>query len=73
MKSDAKRLVVVRAWLFAVTVVSALIAGNAAIAHDGKKHTEENPHVLFEIEALLMLWRGEVIATDTYLNEEGPV
>ena len=55
MKSDAKRLAVVRAWLFAVTVVSALIAGNAAIAHDGKKHTDENPHVLFGTEALLML------------------
>ena len=35
------------AWLFAVTVVSGLIAGNAAIAHDGKKHTDENPHVLY--------------------------
>ena len=55
MKSDAVRLAVVRAWLFAVTVVLGLIAGNAAIAHDGKKHTEENPHVLFGIEALLML------------------
>ena len=44
MKSDAKRLAVVRAWLFAVTVVSGLIARNAAIAHDGKKHTDENPH-----------------------------
>ena len=50
MKSDAKRLAVVRAWLFAVTVVSALIAGNAAIAHDGKKHIEENPHVLLELK-----------------------
>ena len=61
------------AWLFAVTVVSGLIAGNAAIAHDGKKHTDENPHVLYGAEALLMLERGEVIATDTHLNEEGPV
>ena len=55
LKSDAKRLAVVRAWLFAVTVVSGLIARNAAIAHDGKKHTDKNPHVLFGIEALLML------------------
>ena len=47
------------------------IAGNAAIAHDGKKHTDENPHVLYGT-ALLMLERGEVIATDTHLNEEGP-
>ena len=54
MKIDAKRLAVVRAWQFAVMVVSVLIAGNAAIAHDGKKHTEENPHVLFGTEALLM-------------------
>ena len=45
MRSDATRLAVVRAWLFAVTVVSGLIAGNAAIAHDGKKHTAENPLV----------------------------
>ena len=59
--------------LFAVTVVLGLIAGNAAIAHDGKKHTDENPHVLYGAEALLMLERGEVIATDTHLNEEGPV
>ena len=73
MKSDATRLAVVRAWLFAVTVVSGLIAGNAAIAHDGKKHTDENPHVQYGTEALLMLERGEVIATDTHLNEEGPV
>ena len=73
MKSDATRRAVVRAWLFAVTVVSGLIAGNAAIAHDGKKHTDENPHVLYGTEALLMLERGEVIATDTHLNEEGPV
>ena len=35
MKSDATRLDVVRAWLFAVAVVSGLIAGSAAIAHDG--------------------------------------
>ena len=47
MKSDATRLAVVRAWLFAVTVVSGLIAGNAAIAHHGKKHTVENPQVLY--------------------------
>ena len=73
MKSDATRLAVVWAWLFAVTVVSGLIAGNAAIAHDGKKHTDENPHVLYGTEALLMLERGEVIATDTHLNDEGPV
>ena len=73
MKSDATRRAVVRAWLFTVTVVSGLIAGNAAIAHDGKKHTDENPHVLYGTEALLMLERGEVIATDTHLNEEGPV
>ena len=73
MKSDVTRLAVVRAWLFAVTVVSELIAGNAAIAHDGKKHTDENPHVLHGTEALLMLERGEVIATDTHLNEEGSV
>ena len=73
MKSDAIKPVVVCAWWFAVTVVSGLIAGNAAIAHDGKKHTDENPHVLYGTEALLMLERGEVIATDTHLNEEGPV
>ena len=73
MKSDARRLNAFRAWLSAVTVVSGLIAGNAAIAHDGKKHTDENPHVLYGTEALLMLERGEVIATDTHLNEEGPV
>ena len=54
MKSNATRLAFVRAWLYAATVVSGLIAGNAAIAHDGKKHTEENPHVLFGTEALLM-------------------
>ena len=72
MKGDATRLAVVRAWLFAVTVVSGLIAGNAAIAHDGKKHTDENPHVLYGTEALLMLECGDVIATDTHLNEEGP-
>ena len=53
--------------------MSWLFAGNAAIAHDGKKHTDENPHVLYGTEALLMLERGEVIATDTHLNEEGPV
>ena len=55
------------------TVVSRLIAGNAAIAHEGKKHTDENPHVLYGTEALLMLDRGEVIATDTHLNKEGSV
>ena len=69
LKSDAKRLAVVRAWLFAVTVVSGLIAGNAAIAHDGKKHTDENPHVLYGNSTLLMMERGEVTATDTHLNE----
>ena len=73
MKSDATRLAVVRAWLFAVTVVSGLIARNTAFAHDGTKHTDENPHVLHGTEALLMLGRGEVIATDTHLNEEGSV
>ena len=73
MKSDATRLAVVRAWLFAVTAVSGLIAGNAGIAHDGKKHTDQYPLVLYGTEATLMLERGEVIATDTHLNEEGPV
>ena len=73
MKSDATIVAVVRTWLFAVTAVSGLIAGSAAFAHDGKKHTDENPHVLYGTEALLMLERGEVIATDTHLNEEGPV
>ena len=55
MKSVATRLAVVRARLFAVTVVSGLIAGNAAIAHDGKKRTDENPRVMYGTEALLML------------------
>jgi len=73
MKSDATIVAVVRTWLFAVTAVSGLIVGSAAFAHDGKKHTDENPHVLYRAEALLMLERGEVIATDTHLNEEGPV
>jgi len=73
MKSDATIVAVVRTWLFAVTAVSGLIAGSAAFAHEGKKHTDENPHVLYGAEALLMLERGEVIATDTHLNEEGPV
>ena len=73
MKSDATIVAVVRTWLFAVTAMSGLIAGSAAFAHDGKKHTDENPHVLYGTEALLMLDRGEVIATDTHLNEEGPV
>ena len=72
MKSDATRLAVVFAWWFAVMVVSGLITGSAAIAHDGKKHTGENPHVLYVTEALLMMERGEVIATDPHLNEEGP-
>ena len=58
MKSDATRLTLVRAWLFSVTVVSGLIAGNAAIAHGGKKHTDESPRVLYGTEALLMLERG---------------
>ena len=53
-------------------VVLGLIAGSAAIAHDGKKHTGENPHVLYGTLALLILERDEVIATDTHLNEEGP-
>ena len=73
MKSDATIVAVVRTWLFAVTAVSGLIVGSAAFAHDGKKHSDENPHVLYGAEALLMLERGEVIATDTQLNEEGPV
>ena len=73
MKSDATSVAVVRTWLLAVTPVSGLIVGSAAYAHDGKKHTDENPHVLYGAEALLMLERGEVIATDTHLNEEGPV
>jgi hypothetical protein len=73
MKSDATIVAVVRTWLFAVTAVSGLIVDSAAFAHDGKKHTDENPHVLYGAEALLMLERGEVIATDTHLNEEGPV
>ncbi|MEK9853610.1 MAG: hypothetical protein VW495_02300 [Rhodobiaceae bacterium] len=73
MKSDATIVAVVRTWLFAVTAVSGLIVGSAAFAHDGKKHTDENPHVLYGTKALLMLDRGEVIATDTHLNEEGPV
>ncbi len=68
MKSDATKLAVVRAWLFAEAVVSGLITGNTAIADDGNKHTDENPHVLNGTEALLMLERGEVIATDTHLN-----
>ena len=55
------------------TAVSGLIAGSAAFAHDGKKHTDENPHVLYGNSALLMMERGEVTATDTHLNEEGPV
>ncbi len=53
--------------------MSGLIAGNAAIVHDGKNHTDENPHVLYGTKALRILERGEVIATDTHLNEEGPV
>ena len=73
MKSDTTIVAVVRTWLLAVTAVSGLIVGSAAFAHDGKKHTDENPHVLYGAEALLMLERGEVIATDTHLNEEGPV
>ena len=73
MKIAAIRLAVIRGWLFAVTVVSGLIASNAAIAHDGKKHADENPHVLYGTLALLILERDEVIATDTHLNEEGPV
>ncbi len=72
MEGDATRLAVVRAWLFAVTVVSGLIACNAAIAHDGKKHTDESPHVLFGTEALLMLECADVIATNTHLFEECP-
>ena len=36
MKSGATRLAVVWAWLFALTVVLGLIAGNAAIAMTGR-------------------------------------
>ena len=72
-KSDATRLGVVRPWLFALTFVSGLIASNAVIAHDGKKHTDEIPQVLHEIETLLIMESGEVIAIDTHLHEEGPV
>ena len=68
MKGDATRHAAVCAWWFAVMVVSGLIAGSAAIAHDGKKHTGENPYVLYGTEALLMMERGEVIATDTHLD-----
>ena len=50
MKSYATRIIVARAWLLAVTVVSGLIAGSAAIAHDGKKHTDENPHACMELK-----------------------
>ena len=50
MKSYATRIVFARAWLFAVTVVSELIVGIAAIAHDGKKHTDENPHACMELK-----------------------
>ena len=53
--------------------MSWLFAGNAAIAHDGKKHTDENPHVLYGDSALLMMECGEVTATDTHLNKEGLV
>ena len=73
MKRDATIIAIVRTWLFAVTVVSGLVASSAAIAHDGNKHTDENPHVLYGADAILMIERGEVIATDTHLNEEGPV
>ena len=73
MKSDATRLAVVCAWWFAVMVVSRLIASSAAIAHDGKKHTGKYPHVLYGTETLLIMERDECIATDTHLNEEGPV
>ena len=73
MKRDATIIAIVRTWLFAVTVVSGLVASSTAIAHDGNKHTDENPHVLYGADAILMIERGEVIATDTHLNEEGPV
>lgn len=73
MTRNATIAAVVRTWLLAVTVVPGLIASSAAIAHDGKKHTEENPHVLYGNDALLMLESGEIVATDTHLNEEGPV
>ena len=49
-----------------------LIASSVAIAYNGKKHADENPHVQYGTEALLMMERGEVVATDTHLNEEGP-
>ena len=61
------------AFLLAVIIVSGGVFGRSAIAHDGQKHTDENPHVLYGTDALLMMERGEVIATDTHLNEEGPV
>ena len=59
MKSYAKRVAVVRIWLFAVTAVWGLIAGSAAIAHYGKYHIEGNLHVLYGTKALLMMMRGE--------------
>ena len=67
MKSDATSLIVVWAWLFAVTAVLGLIAGGAAIAHDKKNHADEKPHVMYRTEARLIMERGEVSATDTHL------
>ncbi|MEC7305950.1 MAG: hypothetical protein VXU47_08250 [Pseudomonadota bacterium] len=49
------------------------LGSSTAFAHDGERHDEENPHVLYGKDALVMIDRGEVIATDTHLNEEGPV
>ena len=49
------------------------IFSGAAINHDGKKHSDENSHFLYRTEALLILALGEIITTDTHLNEEGPV
>ena len=73
MTSYATRLAVVWTWLFAVKVVSGLIASSAAIAHNRNKHADENLHALYGTEALLMIERGEVIATASHLYEEGPV
>ena len=59
--------------LLAGIIVSGGICSSSAFAHDGKRHADENPHVLYGADALVMMERGEVIATDTHLNEEGPV
>ena len=47
MKSDAKIAAVVRTWLFALTVSLGLVASSTAFAHDRKKHTHDNPQVLY--------------------------